>query len=77
MPSFEIHFVKENKSSGSITPLVITKENNETSMRVTDRENAYFTSISTISEDPSALPKLMTSLIKISEQEVIDILKKH
>ena len=44
-------------------------------MRVTDRENAYFTSISTISEDLSALPKLMTRLIKISEQEVIDMLE--
>ena len=32
------HFVKENKSSGSVPPLVITNENDETSMHVTDRD---------------------------------------
>ena len=32
------HFVKENKSSGSVPPLVITNENDETSTHVTDRD---------------------------------------
>ena len=80
------HFVKENKSSGSIPPLVITNENDETSMHVTDREkveclNEYFTSISTLSQDQPALPNLIPKTdakldqIIISEQEVIDMLE--
>ena len=58
------HFVKENKSSGSIPPLVITIKYDETSMHVTDREkveclNEYFSSISTLSQDQPALPNLI------------------
>ena len=80
------HFVKENKSSGSIPPLVITNENDETNMYVTDHEkanclNEYFTSISTISEEQPALPILnpkseaKLDQIVITEQEVIDMLE--
>ena len=78
------HFVKENKSSGSIPSLVITNEINETSMHVTDCEkveclNEYFTSISTISEDPNLIPKTDAKLdqIIISEQELIEMLGTH
>ena len=80
------HFVKENKSSGSIPPLVITNENDETKMYVTDHEkvnclNEYFTSISTISEEQPVLPILNPKTeakldqIVITEQEVIDMLE--
>ena len=80
------HFVKENKSSGSVPPLVITNENYETSMHVTDRDKVeclseYFTSISSISEEQPAvshlIPKTDAKLhqIIISEQEVIDMLE--
>ena len=80
------HFVKENKSSGSIPPLVITNENDETSMLVTDCEkekclNKYFKSISTLSQDQPALPNLIPKTDAkldqtiIAEQEVIDMLE--
>ena len=80
------HFVKSNKSSDSIPPLVITDDNDETSMYVTDQEkveclNEYFASISTISNEQPPLPNLdpkthvrLTQII-ISEQEVIDMLE--
>ena len=80
------HFVKENKSSGSLSPLVITNENDETSMHVTERDkveclNEYFTSISTISEEQPAVPHLIPKTdakldqIIISEQDIIDMLE--
>ena len=80
------HFVKENKSSGSIPPLLITDENNETKMYVTDHEkveclNEYFTSISTISDEQPELPNLFPKTdakleqIVIFEQEVVDMLE--
>ena len=80
------HFVKRNKSSGSIPPLVTADENLETKMHVTDQEkveclNEYFTSISTISDEvpqiPNLIPKTDARLeqIEISEQEVLDMLE--
>ena len=80
------HFVKGNKSSGSISPLVTTDENLETKMHVTDQEkveclNEYFTSISTKSDEvpqiPNLIPKTYARLeqIEISEQEVLDMLE--
>ena len=80
------HFVKENKSSGSIPPLLITDENNETNMYATDHEkveclNEYFTSISTISDEQPQLPNLFPKTdakleqIVIFEQEVVDMLE--
>ena len=80
------HFVKENKSSGSIPPLLITDENYETNMYVTDHENVeclneYFTSISTISDEqpqlPNLFPKTDAKLEQsvIFEEEVVDMLE--
>ena len=80
------HFVKENKSSGSIPPLLIKDENNETIMHVTDQDkvecfNDYFSSVSTVPDTQSILPNLISKTdakldqIVIHEQEVIDMLE--
>ena len=80
------HFIKENKSSGSIPPLLIKAENNETIMHVTDQDkvecfNDYFSSIFTVPDTQPILPNLILKndakldQIVIHEQEVIDMLE--
>ena len=80
------HFVKGDKSSGSIPPLVTTDENLETKMHVTDQEkvecfNEYFTAISTISDEVPQILNLIPETdsvleqIEISEQEFPDMLE--
>ena len=73
------HFVKENKSSGSIPPLLITDENNDTNMYVTDHEkveclNGYFTSISTISDEQPELPNLFPKTDSKGHRQTINFL---
>ena len=81
-----MHFVKENKSSGSIPPPLIKDENNETIMHVTDQDkvecfNDYFSSISTVPDTHPILPNLISKTdakldqIVIHEPEVIDMLE--
>ena len=80
------HFVKENKSPGSIQPLLIKDENNETIMHVTDQDkiecfNDYFSSISTVPDTQPIPPNLISKTdakldqIVIHEQKVIDMLE--
>ena len=69
------HFVKENKSSGSIPPLVITNENDETNMYVTDHEkanclNEYFTSI--LDQGLFSVPALVFDLAQLTSQKRFD-----
>ena len=59
------HFVKKNRSSGSIPPLLTKTENNVTIMHVTDQNkiecfNNYFSSISTIPDTQPILPNLIS-----------------
>ena len=59
------HFVKENKLSGSIPPLLTKDENNETIMYVTDQDkvecfNDYFSSISTVLDTQPILTNLIS-----------------
>ncbi|MEW8548105.1 MAG: reverse transcriptase family protein, partial [Candidatus Thiodiazotropha sp.] len=80
------HFVKGNKTSESIPPLTSTDVNNQTQMHFTDQEkveclNTYFSSVSSITDEPPLLPDLMPKTrsklesIVVTEEEVIDILE--